>query len=81
MVKSPSSNAKNTSSIPGPGSKIPEAMGLLNLHSTTAEPMSSRADTPQQEKPTHHNADPEQPKYSVHNILKKRIINKQRAFI
>ena len=37
MVKNPRSNAGDTGSIPGRGTKIPHAMGQLSLHATTTE--------------------------------------------
>ena len=40
MVKTPPCNAGDVGSIPGQGTKIPRAMGQLNLHATTTEPVS-----------------------------------------
>ena len=37
MVKNPPSNAGEVGSIPGQGTKIPQAMGPLSLHATTTE--------------------------------------------
>ena len=37
MVKNLPSNAGDTSSIPGRGTKIPHAAGQLNLHATATE--------------------------------------------
>ena len=58
VVENLPSNAGDASSIPGQGAKIPHAAGQLspstaleNLCATTIEPASSRAHTPQQEKP------------------------------
>ena len=38
VVKNPPSNAEDTGSILGRGTKIPHAAGQLNLHATTREP-------------------------------------------
>ena len=38
-VKNPPSNAGDTGSIPGWGTKIPRAMGQLSLHTATTEPV------------------------------------------
>ena len=40
VVKNPPSNAGDVGSIPGRGTKIPHAMGQLNLHATTKNPHS-----------------------------------------
>ena len=40
MVKNPPSNAGDVGSIPGRGTKIPHAVGQLNLHATTKNPHS-----------------------------------------
>ena len=37
MVKNPPSNAEDTGSIPGWGTKVPHAMGQLSLCTTTRE--------------------------------------------
>ena len=39
VVKNPPSNAGDSGSIPGPGTKIPHAAGQLSLHGTTTDPM------------------------------------------
>ena len=60
--------AGDTGSIPDQGTKSPHAMGQLSPHTTTTEPLSSRACAAQEEKPAcpnqrkskHHNEDPEQ---------------------
>ena len=56
MVNLPS-NAGDTGSIPGQGTKIPHATGQLSLHTTTTELACPRACTPQLEKrkPARHN--------------------------
>ena len=38
VVKNPPSNAGDTGSNPGRGTKIPHAMGQLSLRATTTEP-------------------------------------------
>ena len=38
MVKNPPSNAGDTGSIPGQGTKIPHATGKLSPRATTTEP-------------------------------------------
>ena len=38
VVKNPPSNAGDASLIPGPGPKVPHAMGQLNPHTATIEP-------------------------------------------
>ena len=38
VVKNPPSNAGDTGSIPGQGTKIPHAVGQMSLHATTTEP-------------------------------------------
>ena len=58
MVKNPPSNAGDSGSIPGQGTKIPHTSGLLSL----TEPAHSRASTLQREMPTLSNEDPVQPK-------------------
>ena len=64
MVENPSSNAGDTGSIPGWGTKIPYATGQLSPHATTAEPvhLNERAHmlwsphaTTRERKPAHHN--------------------------
>ena len=50
MVKNPSCNAGDTSSIPGQGTKIPHAAGQLSLCTTTTEPGRSGAHMPQLER-------------------------------
>ena len=42
-VKNPPCNAGDAGSIPGPGTKIPQAAGQLNLSTTTTEPVHSGA--------------------------------------
>ena len=49
MVKNPSCNTEDTSSIPGWGTKIPHGMWQLSLRTATTEPMSSGARVPQLE--------------------------------
>ena len=39
VVKNLPSNAGDTGSIPGPGTKIPHAKGQLSLRTTTTEPI------------------------------------------
>ena len=43
VVKNPPSNAGDTGLVPGWGTKIPHALGQLNLHTATTEPALSRA--------------------------------------
>ena len=43
MVKNPPSNAGDSGSIPGQGTKIPHAVGQLSLSTATAEPTYSGA--------------------------------------
>ena len=54
MVKNPPSNAGDTGSIPGQGTKIPHATGQLNPHATTTEltRLNERAHVPQTTEPT-----------------------------
>ena len=54
MVKNPPSNARNTGSIPGQGTKIPHAAGQLSPCTTTTEPthLNERACVPQTTEPT-----------------------------
>ena len=40
MVKNPPANAEDTGSIPGPGTKIPHAVGQLSPCASTTEPES-----------------------------------------
>ena len=54
VVKNLPSNAEDTGSIPGWGTKIPHATGQL---SPCAQLLSPRAST--REKPAHHNEEPE----------------------
>ena len=75
MVKSPPSNAGDTGSIPGRGTKIPHAVGQLSPsattaehmpqlespHATTTEPMHSGARTPQLERENPHTTTREKP--------------------
>ena len=63
-VENPPSNARDTGSIPGKGTKIPHATGQLSLCTTTrvcitttTEPSGSRAHTQQQKKPVQHSED------------------------
>ena len=51
MVENPPSNAGDSGSILGQGTKIPHAVGQLSPHWATTEPRRSGARTPQQEKP------------------------------
>ena len=39
VVKNQSSNAEDASLIPGPGTKLPHALGQLSPHAATTEPM------------------------------------------
>ena len=50
MVKNPPSNAGDSGSIPGLGTKIPHATRQLSLHTATTEPVSSRASASQLER-------------------------------
>ena len=50
VVKNSPSNAGDTGSIPGQGTKIPHATGQLSPCTTTAEPACSGACTPQLER-------------------------------
>ena len=43
MVKNSPSNAGDTGSVPGRGTKIPHATGQLNLRSTASEPVHRNA--------------------------------------
>ena len=43
MVKNLPSNARDTDSIPGQGTKIPQTTGQLNLRSTATELLCSKA--------------------------------------
>ena len=43
VVKGTSASAAHTGLIPGPGTKVPRAVGQLSLSATTTEPMHSRA--------------------------------------
>ena len=83
VVKNPPSNAEDVGSIFGQETKILHALGQLTPHSSTTEPVYSRAPALQQEKPkghnwreaphynqrkpTHHSKGPTQP-----NILQKK---------
>ena len=51
MVKNLPSNTRDTGSIPGQGTKIPQIAGQLNLRSIATELLRSRAHVPQLEKP------------------------------
>ena len=53
VVKNPPSNAGDTGSIPGRGTKIPHAVGQLSLHAATTEPVAAA-----REKPMHCNKEP-----------------------
>ena len=57
MVKNPPSNAGETGSIPGRGTKISHAVGQLSPRAAATEPTCSGARTPQLEKrkPACHN--------------------------
>ena len=46
MVKNPSCNVGDASSIPGQGTKIPHATGQLSPHAATTEPTRSEAHKP-----------------------------------
>ena len=59
MVKNLLSNAGNTGSILGQGTKIPYATGQLSLHIATTGAVCSWAHAPQQEKPTHSKGKPQ----------------------
>ena len=50
MVKTLPSNAGDMGSIPGWGTKIPNAAGQLSPHTATTEPMHSGARAPQLER-------------------------------
>ena len=50
VVRNPPSNAGDVGSIPGQGARIPHATGHLGPCATTAEPVHSRARTPQLER-------------------------------
>ena len=50
VVKNPPTNATDSGSIPGRGTKIPHAMGQLSLRSATTEPAHSGAHVPQLER-------------------------------
>ena len=43
VVKNPPANAEDVGLIPGPGTKIPHAMGQLSLCATTTEPTCCRS--------------------------------------
>ena len=58
MVKNLLSNAGDTGSILGQGTKIPHATWQLNLRPATAEPVCPWAHAPQQEKPAHSKGKP-----------------------
>ena len=51
VVKNLPSNAGDTGSIPGRGTKIPHAAGQLSPHAATTEPTCCGAHTPQLESP------------------------------
>ena len=61
VVKNPPSNAGDTGSIPGQGTKIPHATGQLSPHATTAEPMHPVAHVPQLERENLHTTIREKP--------------------
>ena len=48
MVKNPPASVGDAGFVPGLGIKISCAMGQLNLHTATIEPVRSGADTSQQ---------------------------------
>ena len=54
VVMNPPSNARDTDSIPGRGTKIPHAMGQLSPRATACEPWHSglRATTREEQVPT-----------------------------
>ena len=62
VVQNPPSNAGDTGSIPGWGTKIPHAAGQLRPQATTREPAHHNywAHVPQLEKHAHCNEDPAQ---------------------
>ena len=65
VVKNPPSYAGDAGSIPGWGTKIPQATGQLSPHTTATEPEHSGACTPQLKKPTSHSKDPAQSKIKI----------------
>ena len=56
MVKNPPANAGDMDLIPGPGIKLPHAIGQLSPWATISEPTLSRAHTLQREKPLQREA-------------------------
>ena len=64
VVKNPPANAGNMDLIPGPGIKIPHAIGQLSPWATISEPTLSRAHTLQLEKPLQREALTPQPESS-----------------
>ena len=59
VVKNLPSNAEDAGSIPGPGDKIPHALGQLSPQATTI-------------KPVHHNKDLAQPKQKIYIFKNKK---------
>ena len=53
MVKNPPSNAGDTGSIPGGGTKIPHAVGQLSPRAANTEPVRPGAHVPQLERNLH----------------------------
>ena len=53
-VKNPSCNARDASSVPGQGTKIPHATGQLRPHAPSREPMCPGARVPQLERENPH---------------------------
>ena len=65
VAENPPSYAGGASSIPGWGTKIPQATGELSPRTTATEPAHSGACKPQLKKPTSHNKDPAQSKIKI----------------
>ena len=61
MVKNPLSNAGDTGSILGRGTKIPHAAGQLSPHAATTEP-GALEPTHRNKEPARRDKDPAQPK-------------------
>ena len=55
VVKNPSSNAGDTGSIPGQGTKIPHAIGQLSPRISTREPTCCKLQSPRALEPVRHN--------------------------
>ena len=63
VVKNLPSNAGDTGSIPGQGTKVPHAMRQLeSLHAATTEPLEAQEPLSCDKVPAHHNRDPAQSK-------------------